>query len=334
MNRLLAGLLFPLFAPAHVPEDPPKAPEPAFVCKGHTKAVHRLAFSPDGKTFASASADGRVKLWDAATGKEARTLTGHTRWVTTVAFSPDGLFLASGGALDNDNTVRLWDVATWKEVRVLRHRGAVRDLAFSPDGKTLLVGGEGEQDDLSGAFFGELVVWELTTGKWLLAPEGFSGIVRSVVFSPDGKTVVAGNVPQISMWDAATGRLRGKLTGHRAGVESLAFSADGKLLVSGSLDDTVGLWDVERMKEAGVLKGHNHHVYGVAFGRDGKLLASASEDRTLRLWNVERRKELLTLEQDAPVWSVAFSPDGRRLAAGVGSVIKVWDMAALIGNDR
>jgi WD40 repeat protein len=68
-----------------------------------------VAFSPDGKTLASGSADHTIKLWEVATGKEQATLKGHTRVVTSVAFSPDGKTLASGST---DKTIKLWDVTT------------------------------------------------------------------------------------------------------------------------------------------------------------------------------------------------------------------------------
>ncbi len=99
------------------------------------------------------SADRTVKLWEAKTGKNTKTLKGHTGFVYSVAFGPDGKTLASGSF---DKTIRLWDVASGKSTKALKgHTSVVFSVAFSPDGKTL-ASGSGDQT---------IKLWQLTGGK-------------------------------------------------------------------------------------------------------------------------------------------------------------------------
>jgi WD40 repeat protein/serine/threonine protein kinase len=290
--------------------------------RGHEGGVQAVAFSADGKTLASASADGTICLWDASTGTQlGDPLRGHSDGVFSVAFSPDSKTLASAGY---DNTLRLWDVSTGTQrgESLRGHEKGVASVAFSPDGRTLA----------SASLDGTVRRWDVSTGKPLGEPlRGDVAGIFSVAFSPDGKTLASGGFDgTLRLWDASTGAPLGEpLQGHARDVLSVAFSPDGKTLASGSFDGTLRRWDLSTGKPLGEpLRGHEKEVCGVAFSPDGKTLVSGGLDGTLRLWSVSTGLPLgePLRGHEYGVFGVAFSPDGKTLASGSrDKTVRLWD---------
>jgi WD40 repeat protein len=288
--------------------------------KGHTDVVASVAFSSDGHTLASASADGTARLWDTSTGQQIRTLKGHTSGVGSVAFSPDGRTLASASA---DGTVKLWDATSGQEILTLKgHTNGLGSVAFSPDGKRLASGGRDANVRL----------WDAATGREIRTIEK-TGRVSSVAFSPDGNTLAVasnsapfGHVWTVKLWDAATGReIRTLETSPGNVLSCVAFSADGHTLASAS--SRVTLWDAGTGQQIRTLYDRGDGVTSVAFSTDGKRLASANWDRTVKVWDTVTGQEILALKgHSGPIWSVAFSTDGQRLASGSwDGTVKLWD---------
>ncbi|MBV9729938.1 MAG: TIR domain-containing protein [Pseudonocardiales bacterium] len=301
---------------------------------GHTDSVRGVAFSPDGHTLATTSADRTVRLWNITDPGHPTALspplTGHTRTVGTVAFSPDGHTLAT---TSDDQTVRLWNVTDPAHPTALGpplsgHTNTVGTVAFSPDGHTLATGSADQTVRL----------WNVADPAHptpLDSPlTGHTNYVTAVAFSPDGHTLAsASNDRTVRLWDIPP-TLR---TGHTSTVNAVAFSPDGHILTTSGGDRTVRLWNVTDPAHptalGSPLSGHTNAVFSVAFSPDGHTLATGSADQTVRLWNVTDPAHPTALSSPltghtSAVSAVAFSPDRRTLATGSrDQTVRLWNVA-------
>jgi WD40 repeat protein/serine/threonine protein kinase len=154
--------------------------------------------------------------------------------------------------------------------------------------------------------------------------------VNAVAFSPDGRTLLAGDREGVvGAWDVATARRRDLTLRHPAPVLALAVRRDGKTALTGCADNVARLWALDRAEELRRLEGHSGEVRAVAFSPDGRTILTGSHDATARLWDAATGKEVRRLlgHRDA-VWAVAFSPDGKSVLTGsMDGTARLWDAA-------
>jgi WD40 repeat protein/transcriptional regulator with XRE-family HTH domain len=284
--------------------------------------LYATAFSPGGKILAAAGAHRVVELWDVSQpGHPVRlgSLTGPANTVYSVAFSPDGKTLAAGSA---DDTVRLWNVSDPAHPASLGRpltgaAGYVQSVAFSPDGRTLAAG---SADDT-------VRLWNVSDparpaplGGPLTGP---GNVVTGVAFSPAGGLLAAASQDhKLWLWRVSGGKAvqDGTLTGAVNWLNAVAFSPDGTTVAAGTADASVLVWNLSTRSLTATLP-HPQPVTSLAW--DGpRQLAAADADGTVSMWSLPAP----VLVTGNAANGVAYSPDGKTLAAG-GLNVQLWDAA-------
>ncbi len=242
-----------------------------------TTPIEAAALSPDLSRVATGGEDGILRIWDRKkTMRPIVSCPGHSGVIHAIVYSPDGRFIATAG---EDSTVRIWEAHSGKAIKKIdSHTAAVRCIAFSPDGAMLASGGE---DNL------------------------------------------------IRVHDPGSGAELFHLSGHGAAVTGAAFSPDGADILSASEDRTIRIWSVKSRAETARIAGHSAPIQALAvspvngqvatgagrFGTDLFTGQRKAQDCTLRIWNLQDRREVRLIDAfKEPVASVAFSPDGSRIA--------------------
>ena len=272
---------------------------------GHTAAVRRAVFSPDGRLLVSASEDHQVIVWDFIRRERLKTLTDHTAPVLTVAFSPDGKWFATGS---DDETVIIWDVARLEKTVVLREQGPVRSLAFSPDGRLMVSASNSS------------IIWE--TGSWKKIRELPWGLSYGNHVFQNGNRRLTDNLGRI--WDLNTGELVRDTDANWGNWT--AISPDQRRRVTINPNGIVTFVDLKQERLLGIQQAHYDHGRSAAFSPDGRWIATAAE--RVILWDAATFTKIVPLEYESIVWSVGFSPDGQWLVSTHGDgAILVWDAA-------
>lgn len=241
---------------------------------------------------------------------------GNNAQIQALAISPDGKTLTAG--LANDGSIRFLSAETGDLERSIwpAHEGAVQVLAFHPNGEILASCG----DD------GQVLIWEVSTGKLLKTLIKDKGLIWGLAFSPDGKELIAGDQfeAKLYLWNVETWTLLKSFDGDQAA--DLAFSPDGtKIVTAGGSFHEANIWDINTGKLVFNLSETPGWTWAVAYSRNGKYVASAGLGDVIILWDTSNGKPIYELFTGPDfVQALSFNPDGTKMASG-GLEVIIWD---------
>jgi WD40 repeat protein len=257
-----------------------------------------------GSLLAAVQSSPKFFLWNVDAG------------ASNVAFSPNGKILVSNGA----NGINLWDVSSGAIIGQLNSKssGKVSHLAFNPDGRLLAAADDQKQ----------VVVWDISTRKPVGKPLRHPGLITTIAFSPDGKSLAVGGSMGIAIWDIETRKmLTQPLQGHS--VNQLVFDPSGHKIAAINADRTLVIWEIASGKPR-VLSENLGVLWAVAFSPDGKTLASSDTGGSIAIWDVQSGLKVSTLSggHSGSVSSLIFHPSGRLLVSGsADGTLAFWDLS-------
>jgi WD40 repeat protein len=285
-----------------------------FTCRSSPDLDERgVAISPDLSFLATVASDGRLRIWDAATGSLQSTFESEITATSSkgLGISPDVAWLAAA----THNSVEIWNLGSGRRMKRLPVRDASA-LAIEPHGSSLAV-----------ADWSRVHVWNPHTWeRRVLDTQG----AHRLTFGPDGSWLACiGIRGEIRIWDTASGELLGEapeLDGHTS--RAVAISPNRKWIARGLLENsTVELCTLDSGETFAQLGGHIHGVDGVAISHSGAWVATIGRNESVRIWDAAVQPGVDTHPRSVEIAAdVAAAADATWLAsAGRDGSVRLWD---------
>ncbi|MBX3112750.1 MAG: WD40 repeat domain-containing protein [Fimbriimonadaceae bacterium] len=259
-----------------------------------------------GGSFIAGLENGEVKVMDSAKKESIATVTAFESSVQAAAISPDG-----GTVVIGDDLGRIYLVKVrggQKLITYPREKGhgrGIQSIAFSPGGTQFATIA---RDDT-------LRVWNKKGGDPVAIVNGDGANFYGLAYSPAGSIYVGTLSEGIRIY-TAKGDLAATLTNPTGeGSNFFAMNKSARVGLSCSRSGRVYVWDLARRKYRGVLEGHQDYVKGASVSPNGKIGATSSSDGTVKVWDLTTLKCLGTYNDMASPCPLAFTPDGKYLAA-------------------